>query len=105
MDTYRVLPRDDGQDFQGSWMVHKNGEMVDSHTTKQAAENEARRQANVGDTIRLHYQNGQFQESYTYQGGQERDETESSGMGIPGLEQSDYGQGTFETGVGDFFKR
>jgi len=105
MAVVTVLPRDDGHDFQQSWMVHKNGRMESSHTTKQAAENKARREANTGDTIRLHYQNGQFQESYTYTGGREENETESSGMGIPGLGQSGYGEGTFETGVGDFFKR
>jgi len=96
MTTYSVLPRDDGQDFQGSWMVHKNGSMKSPHTTKQAALNAAYQHASKGDTLRIHKQNGQFQESRTVQGGSDGSDSDEKGMPI-------YGAGTFKTGVSDFF--
>jgi len=65
MAEFRVLPRDDGHDVRQSWMVHKNGSMKSSHTTKQAAENAARRYASQGDQLVLHRVNGTIQDSVT----------------------------------------
>lgn len=96
--TVRVLPRDDGLDYRGSWMVHVDGTMKSPHTTKEAAKNAATRYANEGDRIVIHRQDGTIQDSRTYSGGG------SSGGGetaptIP------YGKEAFETGVADFFDR
>jgi hypothetical protein len=79
-------------------MIHKNGNMVSNHTTKQAATNAARRKASQGDTIQVHYQDGRIQERYSYSGDRDRDQ-----QGQPGSGARD-GSGTFETGVSDFFK-
>jgi hypothetical protein len=77
-------------------MVHKNGSMKSPHTTKQAALNAAYQHASKGDTLRIHKQNGQFQESRTVQAGS--DGSDSDEQGVPM-----YGAGTFKTGVSDFF--
>jgi len=69
--------------------------MKSPHTTKQAALNAAYEHANKGDTLRIHKQNGQFQESRTVQAGSDGSGSdEDIGM---------YGAGTFKTGVSDFF--
>jgi hypothetical protein len=83
-------------------MIHKNGAMKSNHTTKEAALNAAYRMANKGDTLRIHKQNGQFQESRTVRGGSDGQEDTDS-AGIPGL-GGGYGQGTFEEGVSNFFE-
>lgn len=76
-------------------MVHKGNKMQSNHTTKEAAINEAYRQANGGDTLRIHKQNGQIQDTRTVQAGSDgAAESEATGL---------YGIGTFETGVSDFF--
>lgn len=93
-NTYAVLPRDDGQSFQESWMVHKNGGMKSNHTNKEAAVNAAYRYASQGDTLRIHKQNGQIQDTRTVQAGSDGAADEPMGM---------YGAGTFKTGVSDFF--
>lgn len=63
MTKYTVLPRDDGTDFQQSWMVVGGGQRT-PHTTKQAARNAARRRANIGDTIEVRRTDGTVQERF-----------------------------------------
>jgi len=99
---YSVRPRTDGQDFQGSWMVHKGNKMKTNHTTKEAAINEAYRRANKGDTLRIHRQDGTIQDTRTVRGGSDGQE-ETQSAGIPGL-GGGYGKGTFEEGVSNFFE-
>jgi len=93
--TVRVLPRDDGQNFQGSWMVHVSGKMKSNHTNKQAAKNAARGYANDGDTLVIHRQNGTIQKKVTYRGSSSSKD-EGSTFFAPGT-------GTFSTAISDAF--
>jgi len=98
MKTVTVLPRDDGQDFQNSWMVHVSSKMKSNHTTKQAAVNAARDYASDGDTLEIRRTDGSIQKRVTVQkasGGS--DTSEESGVGFPGFGgNSDYGEGTMD---------
>lgn len=101
MTKYTVLPRDDGEDFRNSWMVHQSGKMKSNHTTKQAAINAARSMANEGDTLEIRRTDGTIQKTVTVQGGSSSSTEESSGFGMPGFGNKDYGKGTM--GVNDLF--
>jgi hypothetical protein len=70
--------------------------MKSNHTTKEAALNEAYRLANQGDTLRIHKQNGQIQDTRTVQAGSDGSDSDEQGGPM-------YGAGTFKTGVSDFF--
>jgi len=100
MTKYTVLPRDDGQDFQNSWMVHKSGKMKSNHTTKQAAVNAARSMATEGDTLEIRRTDGTIQKTVTVQDSRS-ESSEASGFGMPGFGNADYGKGTME--VNDLF--
>lgn len=67
--TVSVRPRDDGHDFQESWMVHSQGQMKSNHTTKSAAKSAAREIANEGDTLVIHRTDGTIQERKTVRKG------------------------------------
>jgi len=92
-----VLPRDDGHDFQNSWMVHVSGKMKSNHTTKQAAKNAARRYASDGDTLVIHRTDGTIQKKVTVRDATPDDSDQSQTTGVPGI-------GTFKTGISDAFK-
>jgi len=93
--TVQVLPRDDGHDFQGSWMIHAGGQMKSNHTTKQAARNAARRVANQGDEMIVHRTDGTIQERFTVQKASTSDSNDQA------KERYDmFGVGTFETALG-----
>jgi len=98
MTKYTVLPRDDGHDFQNSWMIHKSGKMKSNHTTKQAAVNAARSMANEGDTLEIRRTDGTIQKTVTVRGssGSSSSKDERAGFSIPGFGQQDYGKGTLE---------
>ena len=68
MATYSVTPLPDGVDMRSNWQVKKSGSRMSAHTSKQGAENAARRDATEGDRIKLYGTNGQITNSYTYQG-------------------------------------
>lgn len=61
MATYRVVPIADGATNRQHWKVTRNGGHVKSHTTKNAAENRARREASAGDRIIVHRTDGTVQ--------------------------------------------
>jgi len=94
MAQYRVLPRDDGHDYQSSWMVHKNGSMKSPHTTKEAAKNAARGYASDGDELVIHRQNGTIQKRVTVRDATPYDDDDNQ------QERGLYGTGTFETALG-----
>jgi len=100
-DKYTVLPRDDGADFQQSWMVHKNGRMQDNYTTKEAATNDARAMANEGDTLEIRRTDGTIQSKTTVRGSA-GDEPEKGSL-MPSSPNK-YGEATKRIGVQDFFK-
>lgn len=104
--TVTVLPRDDGQDFQNSWMVHVSGQMKSNHTTKQAARNKAREYANKGDTMEIRRTDGSVQERFTVRDGSAGDSAEEghSGFAFPGFGSRDYGEGTVDASLPDMFK-
>ena len=81
MATYSVTPLPDGVDMRSNWQVKKSGSRIDTHTSKRAAENKARREAKQGDRIKLYGTNGQITDSYTYQGSQ-KESSESGGSGF-----------------------
>lgn len=72
MARLTVQPASDGHDMRGNWEVKGKGKTT-SHTKKKAAENAARRRASKGDEIVLKGTDGNYQESYTYQGGRDED--------------------------------
>lgn len=80
--TVKVLPRDDGVDFQQSWKTTVDGKPEGSHTTKRAAENAARRVANVGDTLVIYRQDGTVQSRSTVQGSSSSSGSDG-GAGMP----------------------
>lgn len=91
--TVRVLPRDDGVDFQESWMVKVSNQHKSNHTTKQAAKNAARGYASDGDELVIHRSNGTIQSKSTVRNASASDEDESR--------QGDmFGLGTYNTGLG-----
>jgi len=92
-----VLPRDDGHDFQGSWMVHVSGKMKSNHTTKQAAKNAAREYASEGDTLEIRNTDGKIQKTVTVQSSRSSGTDENPTAFMPGKELVD-------TGVSDFFR-
>jgi len=96
--TVRVLPRDDGQDFQGSWQVKVSGARKSNHTTKQAAKNAARGYASDGDTLIIHRQNGTIQSRSTVRNASANSESEKKATSMP------HGLGTFKTGISGAFK-
>jgi len=91
--TVSVLPRDDGHDFQGSWMVHSAGQMKSNHTTKQAAKNAARGYASDGDTLVIHRTDGTIQSKSTVRNASASDSEESNPL-FPG-------ERTFDIGIGN----
>lgn len=93
---YTVLPRDDGQAFEQSWMVHENGQMKSSHTTKQAALNAARGYASDGDTLEVRRIDGTIQKSVTVRDASGSDDESSSGFFVPGFGDNDHGEGTLD---------
>jgi len=95
MATYSVLPRDDGHDFQGSWMIHVNGQMKSKHTTKAAAKNQARGYASDGDTLVIHRTDGTIQKRVTVQDATAYD-SENEERSQPGM----YGMGTMKDAFG-----
>jgi len=99
--TVAVLPRDDGQDFQESWMVHVSGKMKSNHTTKQAATNAAREYANEGDTLEIRRTDGTIQSKSTVRSSGD-DEPEKGGL-MPSSPNK-YGEATRKIGVEDFLK-
>lgn len=104
MATITVLPRDDGHDFQESWMVHKNGQMQSNHTTKAAARNAARELVSEGDTLEIRRTDGSIQERKTVRKGsnQQKQENEDPfGLSIPGIDGG-YGEGTLDEQSGFF---
>jgi len=112
MKTVTVLPRDDGQDFQNSWMVHVNGKMKSPHVTKQAAINAARGYASDGDTLEIRRTDGSIQDRRTVRKGGSEDTADATKTGMPGLavdipmgdpvdfafpdSDGDYGEGTLD---------
>jgi hypothetical protein len=82
-------------------MVHQSGKMKSNHTTKQAAVNAARDYANEGDTLEIRRTDGSIQKRVTVQASSGSSSEESSGFGIPGFGNADYGKGTME--VNDLF--
>jgi len=99
MTKYTVLPRNDGQDFRNSWMIHKNGQMKSNHTTKQAAVNAARSMATEGDTLEIRRTDGTIQKRVTVQGSSSSSSSqeESAGFMVPGVGSNPgYGEGTLE---------
>jgi hypothetical protein len=103
MQTLRVLPRDDGQDFQGSWMLHISGKMKSNHTTKQAAKNAARRHASDGDRLIVHRQDGTIQKDITVRDSSGSDTEEKRRFGLP-INSGGFGQDTKNTAVDQFFR-
>lgn len=95
-DRITVLPRDDGKNFQNSWMVHKNGQMKSNHTTKQAAKNKAREYASDGDTLEIRRQDGTVQKRVTVRSAYA---TESDGGGR--TISSPYGAGVLDAALPD----
>jgi len=94
MKTVSVLPRDDGHDFQGSWMVHVSGSMKSNHTTKQAAKNAARGYASDGDTLVIHRTDGTIQSKTTVRNASASDSSEEPNPLFPG-------EKTFDIGIGN----
>jgi len=95
MTTVTVLPRDDGADFQNSWMVHSGSQMKSNHTTKQAAKNAAREYASDGDTLEIRRTDGSIQKRSTVQKASSSEETEPFGINHP-TTNMDYGEGTIK---------
>jgi len=97
--TVTVLPRDDGANFQQSWMVKVSGKHKSNHTTKQAARNAARRYAHDGDELVIHRMDGTIQEKVTVRDSTPYDDDDSdngSAVNIP-LGPTDYGQETMDS--------
>jgi len=99
--TIKVLPRDDGADFQQSWMVTVAGQHKSNHTTKEAARNAARRYAHDGDELVVHRMDGTIQEKVTVRDSTPYDDDDSDtgsnhGVDIP-LGPTDYGQDTMDS--------
>jgi len=61
MATYSVLPLPDSTSMRGSWQVKKGNRRVSKHRKKSAAKRRAKREASMGDTIRIHRSNGTIQ--------------------------------------------
>jgi hypothetical protein len=99
MTVVTVLPRDDGHDFQQSWMVHVSGQMKSNHTTKQAAKNKAREVASDGDTLEIRRSDGTVQKRVTVRAASADSDSdhEAKGLGF-GIPRSDgeHGQGTLD---------
>jgi len=99
MAVVTVLPRDDGHDFQQSWMVHVSGQMKSNHTTKQAAKNKAREVASDGDTLEIRRSDGTVQKRVTVRAASADSDSdhEAKGLGF-GLPEGrdDYGMGVIE---------
>jgi len=96
--SFKVLPRKDGVDFQGSWMVKRSDGKEVPATTKKAALNKARRMGDSGDELTIYRTDGTIQEQKTMQFSSEKSSDDESNPFMP------HGAGTFEAGVGDFFK-
>jgi hypothetical protein len=94
--SFKVLPRKDGVDFQGSWKVTRSDGKETPATTKQAAINKAYNMGDKGDTLQIHRTDGTIQETRTMQGSGETSD-ERSMFAPPGT-------GTFETSISDAFK-
>jgi len=65
MATYTVLPLPDSTSMRGSWQVKKGNMRVSKHRKKSAAKRRAKREASMGDTIRIHRLNGTIQNTKT----------------------------------------
>jgi len=103
--TVTVLPRDDGADFQESWMVHVSGRMKSNHTTKQAAKNAAREYANEGDTLEIRRTDGSVQERSTVRASSSESNDGADGIfaGVPSSRRK-FGEEAYQIGVEGFFK-
>ena len=84
-----VSPLKDNVDQRGSWQVTVNGRRKSAHTKKTAAKREARRVANIGDTIQIHRTDGSVQTKKKYQGGSGGSSAPSHAWDVDDI-QSDY---------------
>lgn len=96
MATYDIRPGSDGHDMQQNWEV-EGPRQVTSHTTKQAALNEAERRASKGDTKIIRGTNGVIQDRRKHRGAESSssEETEPFGINHP-TTNMDYGEGTIK---------